>query len=537
MNQNAKKALEEYSSLSAHHGGKDGRPFWNAYASQFMYAPNFEFHIAPGYTKYLFTLKDATGKIHTFEADSPRALLSPVWNDIPEGMVELKVETLDDERPNYLVGARTFYKCAPFPGIDAYPPKARSYKKCALMAYEYVYSQSFIQHWLLHGTPDPEYDFNVYPSKTISAIIRAMIRYAKMDPKNAENALKLATRAADFLISISYKENTPTAYLPPTYYLEFRQNIPGKKLEDFNNEAAVIRFGGIMMIYPPEVGLAYLDLEKATGEVRFYEAARRIADYLKDHVQPSGSWYLQINAETGEPLSPNHCSTQMFLSFMSAMHKRTGEEIWHELEKGCYDHMVKTGLETYNWEGQFEDSQISANYSNLTHYGPHAMMTYILMNKQDDAEAMAEAEDLLRFIEDQFVIWGNFAPWNRHRNPKQGGDISQWYTPAGLEQYGWAMPIDASTSIIMESFLKMYLVKKDPLLLEKACVLGDMVTRMQNPKTGLIPTHWMRNTCIEDGGNLWINCMLATADRMFLISEIMDNLDTMKLEDMECIIL
>lgn len=540
MSENAKQALKEYASeaTTAHHGGKNGRPFWNVQASQFMFSPNFEFPFAPGYEKYLFSATDCNKKVHTFEADSPMALLCPIWNDIPEGMVQLKVEALNKSgEPEFMVGARTFYKCAPFPGIEAYPPKARSYKECALKAYEYVYSQPFIQHWLLHGTPDIEYDFNVYPSKTISAIIRAMLHYAELDPKNADNAIQIAVRAADFLISISYDESLPTAYLPPTYYLEFRKNIPGRKLEDFNNEAAVVRFGSIMMIYPPEVGLAYLALEKATGEKRFFDAALKIAEYLEKHVQPSGSWYLQIDAETGEPISPNHCVPQMFMSFMNTMYKRTNDQKWHELEIGAFNYMVKKCFETYNWEGQFEDSDISANYSNLTHYGPHAMMTYILNNMRNDAEAMSEAEDLLRFIEDQFVIWGNFAPWNHKTSPKHGTDISQWYSPAGLEQYHWHMPIDASTSIIMEAFLKMYLVKKEPLLLEKACVLGDMITRMQNPRTGLIPTHWMRKTCIEDGGNLWINCMLATADRMFLISKITESKEITKLEDMECIIL
>ena len=58
------------------------------------------------------------------------------------------------------------------------------------------------------------------------------------------------------------------------------------------------------------------------------------------------------------------------------------------------------------------------------------------------------------------------------------------------------------------------------VLLAKACTLGDMITRMQNPETGMIPTHWMRSTCIEDGGNLWINCLIYTAESMFKIAKI-----------------
>lgn len=29
-----------------------------------------------------------------------------------------------------------------------------------------------------------------------------------------------------------------------------------------------------------------------------------------------------------------------------------------------------------------------------------------------------------------------------------------------------------------------------------------------------IPTHWMLPSCIEDGGDMWINCMIETAMRL-----------------------
>ena len=164
MNELLHQALNEYNSdiTTAHHGGAPGRPFWNAYATQFMYNPCFQFPFVPGCKRYLFTATDCNQRKHTFEADSPMSLLTPIWGDIPEGVVELRVEALNEEgKPWTLVGARTFFRCAPFPGEENYPPKAREYRECAMMAYRYVFSRSFIQHWRLHGTPDPEFDFNV----------------------------------------------------------------------------------------------------------------------------------------------------------------------------------------------------------------------------------------------------------------------------------------------------------------------------------------------------------------------------------------
>ena len=520
----AEKALKEYNSevTTAHHGGVAGRPFWNVCSSQFMYNPCFQFAALPGCKRYLFTATDCNKKNHTFEADTPMSLLTPIWGDIPEGVVELKVEALNDMgEPKALVGARTFYRSAPFAGPENYPPKARDYRDCALMAYRYIFSRPFIQYWRLHGTPDPDYDFNVYPSKTISSVIRAMIGYAELEPEKAQEAMEIATKAADFLISITYSEKSPLSGLPPTYYTDFRKN-----LEEYNNEFAIVRGQNLMTIYPSEVGIAYLLLEKATGDIRYYEAARKIAEFYRTNVQPNGSWYLYLSIESGKNQNSNYCVPTSAMKFMNEMYRRTGEIVWSELEQGCYDYIIRNCFEAYNWEGQFEDSPFSTHYSNLSHFTADDMIKYIVTNRSDDEKMVEEAEDLMRFVEDQFVVWGNFAPFNHHTNPKQGADITQWFSPAGLEQYGWYMPIDSSTSRIMETFLDMYSLKKDPLLLSKACVLGDAITRMQNSKTGLIPTHWMSSTCIEDGGSLWINCMIETAKSMMLLSEVTGTLET-----------
>lgn len=506
---------------TTHHGGKNGRPFWNLQSLQFMYAPRFQFAVAPACKRYLFTAKDCLRNLHTFEAETPTALLSPIWNDIPEGMVELKVEAINDEgEPWTLVGARTFYKSAPFQGTEYYPPKARSYRECAVKALDFAFSLSYVQHWLTEGTPDPEYDFNVYPSKTIPSIIRAMITYAKIKPEMAEDALQLAKNAADFLLSIRYPDGHPLAYLTPTYYVDFRKN-----LDQYNNEAAVARGHAVMMIYPAGVGSSLVALEEATRDAKYLEAAIKIAEFYRDHLLPNGSWHLFVSATTGESLKDNYCLPYDIMKFMTKLYARTGDTTWKKLEENCWNYILKNCLETYNWEGQFEDSAFSSSYSNLSHHPTCFALEHILENKQDDEKLLAETDDLMRFIEDQFVVWKDFAPayWNHWRNPKQGGNIEEWYTPAVVEQYYWAMPVDASASTVMKSFIQMYKFKKDPIFLAKARVLADMLTRMQDD-SGFIPSQWMRKSCIEDREHFWLNCLLHVADDMLYIAEFEETL-------------
>jgi hypothetical protein len=80
----------------------------------------------------------------------------------------------------------------------------------------------------------------------ISAIVRAMIAYAELEPEMAEQALRLAKNAADYLLSISYPEGSPLAGLPPTY------SFLGLDRENVNRNAVAAegREHTLMLIYP-----------------------------------------------------------------------------------------------------------------------------------------------------------------------------------------------------------------------------------------------------------------------------------------------
>lgn len=506
----AKVAASECASekTSAHHGGGKDRPFWNPYSIQFMYAPAFQFNHLPGKKrKYRYTAEDETGKTHTFESESASAILSPIWADIPEGVVKLTVQALDkDGNEREIVGCRTFFRLSPFPAD--LPEKNCAYSTSAAKAYDYAMSQTFIRHWLTEGTPDPDYDLNVYPSKMISSIITAMIYYAKVCPEKEADAVKVAKNAADYLIGITPREGV-MKNVPPTYQVNFRPNPEKRK-----NATAMDRIEWVMMIYPAHVGYSYLELEKKTGEKKYFDEALKIGEHYLENVQENGSWYLIRNINTGEVLSPNYCEPlERIVPFLMSLYERTGDEKWKKLAEGAIEFVERNELTTYEWEAQFEDSVCSENYSNLTHYGATAMVRYLTKYYADDEGKMKMADDLMRFVEDQFVIWKRPAPWNR-----DGLDTALYHTPCGLEQYQWYVPIDASTGDIITAFIAMYKAGRGELHLEKAKALADSLTRVQR-EDGMIPTHWMSE---EHMGIewFWINCLFVSAGALTELSEI-----------------
>ncbi len=513
MDKYAEQALLEYNSeeCMAHPGGVDGRPFWNINSSQFMFAPALHFPKVPKGRRYRYTAKDKNGELYTFNTDTPTASLAPIWGEIPEGLVELTVDALDREY-NFVrtIGYRVFYKCAPFPGRTAYPGKACSYRECAKMALRYVYNEPAVQYWLEHGVPEPDYAHNAYPAKTIESIVRAMVAYAKLEPENAENAIKLARRAADYLLSITPGEGDPLAFLPPTYSFE------GLNAESVGKVAPAAEgcLGTTMMVYPVSAAGGLLTLYEATGDKKYYDAVLRIAEYYKRTILPCGSWYLLFDCKTGKPLTNNICIEFRFVEFFHRLYEMTGEECWYEIELAHFNYIKEACLKTYKWEGQFEDVKVSGNYLNLTHFAANKMIAYITNNLSDDKEMVAEAVDLMRYVEDQFVLWGEYPIWD------PSAKMEPHHTPAGLEQYFCYVPIDSSTTTIMTGFTDMYRLTGERLYLEKALTLADTVTRRMDLETGQSPTFWIGENCAEGKRNYWINCQIHVAFSMMNMAEL-----------------
>lgn len=503
------EALAEYNGgeKTAHHGGAYGRPFWNANSIQFLYVPAFGFPSSHLGTEYLFTATDCEGKKHSFKASKPTELLTPIWAEIPTGMVTLTVEALSaEDKPLFLVGARTFYKSAPFAGREAYGKPKQTYLECAKKGMRYVLKQPYIRYFLEHGVPDPSYDYYVYPSKTISAIVESLVNLAELDAESADEALKLAKCAADYLLSISFKEPDAAAGLPPTYYTAFRPEGVG------NNYMATPRLGQIMMIYPADAGSAYLDLARATGEKRYLDAAITIADYYVKHLLPEGSWPLMIDAKSGEAQGKNLCTPDKIMDFLASAYAATKNQLYLDAANRSLAYIEESRLKSYNWEGQFEDVGLTANYENLTHFNAKNYLLYITAHRERTPEMIETALDLCRFIEDQFVVWGPHAPTAKY-------DTSEWLYPAGLEQYGWYHPINGSTTSAMRAFLAAHELTKNPLYLEKARALADTVAKNQNEESGAIPTYFRTADCAEKLEDFWLNCHTGTVRDMMFIAQ------------------
>ena len=61
-------------------------------------------------------------------------------------------------------------------------------------------------------------------------------------------------------------------------------------------------------------------------------------------------------------------------------------------------------MKTFNWQNQFEDSPPDKPYRNLSHVEPCLFAIYLLQNADRNPSYIELARELIRYVEDQFVV-------------------------------------------------------------------------------------------------------------------------------------
>ena len=474
-------------------GGVDGQAFWNMNALSFMYPPSFDFPKVEGAERYRFRVIGSDGKMREFFAEEPTASLAPIWAELPTGRTELWMEACFWKNHCLKRFYRSFWKNVPYrPG--AYPAAPRSYAEAARLGYEYLLTRPHILNFVATGKPDHTYLHNCYPAKMHAATVEAMVRCAKRYPEMKDRALKLARTAADYLISVSEPADAPLAHFPPTY--------EGK------GRVAATRFKGqIMLIYPACAGSAYLDLHRLTGDARYLEAARGIAATYLRLQGADGSWHLKLQAKDGQPVGDNRLHPCEVIDFMDAMFAATSDTRYRDCADRAFGYFDRGPLADWDWEGQFEDIYPNPfKYVNQTKHPACSVAIRICRRWPNDAKRIAQAREILRFAEDQFVYWEQ--PFAAERiNIREFSRWADWMVaPAVVEQYHYRMPVDASAAKLIQTYLALYGVTGNPLDLAKARTLGDSIVRVQRAD-GRIPTLWAKGEG-DDLQNDWINCLV-----------------------------
>lgn len=475
------------------------RPFWNGHARKFIYAPAFsnENHnwIVPDPAYYLYTAFSFTDKqTRSFRDTSAQSALTPIWGQLPAGLVYLTTEAVSrDGKNRVLAGSRLFHKTASF--CPPYPGARVPYKDALMKGLKFMFNQPHIRHWFTSGMPDHEaHELYCYSAVEAGSVVNAMLLYHKHFPDN-DTALTIAVKAADFILSRAEPAGAPLAFFPMAY--DGTAKFAGKYQ------------GEIIMHEPATTGLTFLALYDRTRDRRYLDAALHIADTYRKTQLDCGTWHIRISKATGKPVAETLCIPANIINFLTELtdrHQQT--EYTHTLD-AAIGWMWKNTMQTWDWTGQFEDVAAQKPYENLTKYEASWFAMYLLNHTAENPSYVDEALELIAFCEDQFVVWDKPGIYDTWGNTSDG-----WHTPAVLEQYKCYVPIDASSVQMITTFLVAYRQTGNLLYREKASALAASVVNAQE-ENGRIPTFWAPGFT-----EFWNNCMTSSLMMLDEVSRI-----------------
>jgi hypothetical protein len=497
-------------------------PFWNKHARNFIYAPAFDFNQLPNAAFYRFTAQPFVpgpnypdkyefnpkgdnsvllpcSKPLVFEANIPWSPLNTIWKELPVGFVCLKVEGLKEKGGDVigLVGLRWFYRAACFNG--PYHKPAMDYRQSAQLALKNLYEEKFVQSWLTTGQPDCEgYKLYHYPAKIMGALVVGSAAYYNLSPQpeDAKEVLEIGKKVADYLLGITFPASSPLEYFPPTYY-GIKNNY---HMDDSRS----------MIIYGTDAGHGYLDLYNITKDDKYITAAKRIADtYVKNQL-PNGTWYLLVENSTGKPVAKNLCIPTAIINYFDRLVDQYGLTKYKEPSRRAVQWIINNPIKTFNWQAQFEDSGPSLPYNNLAREQACDFAVYLLNQFPKDKSKIDLAKELIRFAEDQFVVWEKPVPTGRSENMRS----EFWITPCVQEQYTFWMPVIRSAAIMMNTYMKAYEVTGDEIYKAKALSIANSITISQQTHDGRYETYLTTKTI-----NFWINNVVWPATEMIKLDK------------------
>jgi maltose/maltodextrin transport system substrate-binding protein len=303
----------------------------------------------------------------------------------------------------------------------------------------------------------------------MGALVRAMAAYSRSaeSAEDRETALKLGRVIADHLLSIRYPAGTPYANVPPTYTLDVDK--PMKMVED--------RVAERWLMTPSAVDAAFgfLDLYDVTHDEKYLQAGKDIADAFRRNQESDGTWPLMADWQTGKPIRPQRLVPTWVILLFDRMDRQYGVADYREARSKASQWIEEHPLKTYQWDGQFEDVQPRPPYVNLAREQACDVAVMILSEEHPTADRIAQAEELLRFAEDQFVVWSKVKDpkgWKRVM-PKRRQQVGTWLTPCVLEQYVCYGPVARSSAILINAYLKAHEVTGKDEYAQKARALAN----------------------------------------------------------------
>ncbi len=446
----------------------------NQLARRFIHAPRFEWSPVPDAVRYRVALWSGAAAVLDNTVTDPAVGLADVWPGLPDGRVRMCILALD--ATGALVGFSNAHSFHKVPGWTGDMAPAR---------FPYAETATRIMRWLARDSGEGRYDQGAPPyfwhaeiyNTTDSVIttnprafpalhnplgVQAFLAYARSgtDPALRAEAMHRARALADFTIAHSTPADHRYAFLPYHTIAQGRLGLHGGHRPDLHDIVEPNKAG--------HMGVAYLDLFDVTGDSSYREAAARIAATLAETQNDDGSWYYRVNSVTGAT-EEQYTSTGVFaLLLLDRIRRLAPDARYQQAYDAILTWMLENPVRTYRWENIFDDTAYTGPYTNQGNYDALFMGRFLLDHASDDARFVGWAEDLFRWVDDNFVLYAEdpFMPYRA-------------YTPTVTEQWRYYWPMDVHTANWLLFLIRLWQVTGSDGYRQRAIGAANVVTQCQ----------------------------------------------------------
>jgi maltose/maltodextrin transport system substrate-binding protein len=473
------------------------RAFWNVHSERFIYAPAFDFEARSDAAAYRVVARaHADSRRYTTNVDHPWSAFPTLWQQLPCDRITLTVEAIGSGGEIIdTVGTRSLLKSPAFNGPYSDPPY--SYRESARRSLQDLLHQDRIQHWLEHGEPGDGYWGWANPANMMGAVAAGLGQYAMhfQDADDAPMAREVARIVADFLLTLRLPESHPLAHWPLTYW----DGVPSGRHPTWPDR--------IKTNFVVDAGMAFLDMYDVTGDTTYYGAALQIAETFKAVQNDAGTWPQTFDRATGEAATDaNLLIPTWVILFFDRLHGDYGVTRYEPARDAALHWTLEHPVRSYGWYAQFLDTPPGKRYKNMSRDEANELAIILLTADDPSPEHEDIALELLRYAEDQFVVWDERDPVLRTawfpedtRWYGTGPEGSDWFVPSVLEQYKFYTPISGSNAIMVRAYLAAYQRTGRPIYHAQAASLATTILRAQaHHGGGEIPTHLRRGAIDDD---------------------------------------
>jgi hypothetical protein len=154
------------------------------------------------------------------------------------------------------------------------------------------------------------------------------------------------------------------------------------------------------------MGVAYLRLSAATGDDRYLRAAKDIAETLRKHQQPDGSWPFRINAQTGEVKQGYACSQLWHVWFFNRLADVTADasaaDADRQRARRALRWLLDNPVKTNKWLGLYGD--IPSGAQSYDQWVALETAMYALDHPDEVPGAINIAQGIMKWVQEKLVV-------------------------------------------------------------------------------------------------------------------------------------